>query len=119
MLTKEQKAEYQRKWYQKNKEKHKANSIKNRHKTIVLAREFIKELKEKTPCVDCKGNFPSCAMDFDHLSDDKSYSIGWMVQQGYSIAAIQLEIDKCELVCANCHRIRTHIGRKQGSVAQR
>jgi len=44
-------------------------------------------------------------MDFDHLRD-KKYNISNMVCSDYGVALME-EIEKCELVCANCHRIRT------------
>jgi hypothetical protein len=31
-----------------------------------------------------------------------------MIHDGFSWAAIKKEILKCEVVCANCHRIRTY-----------
>lgn len=45
-------------------------------------------------------------MDFDHLSD-KDLAISHMRSRGMSRANILAEMAKCELVCANCHRIRT------------
>jgi hypothetical protein len=46
-------------------------------------------------------------MDFDHISDNKSFTISdGSVNQ--SIERLITEIKKCEVVCANCHRIRTH-----------
>ena len=65
------------------------------------------ELKSK-PCTDCKQKFPVCCMDFDHRQGTiKSYNIGSMFAHHYSRELIHIELDKCELVCSNCHRIRT------------
>lgn len=47
------------------------------------------------------------AMDFDHVRDDKIMDLSRMVTGGKSLTMIKAEITKCELVCANCHRIRT------------
>lgn len=59
------------------------------------------------PCADCGGVFPPCAMDFDHRDPDlKSFGIGPATT---SLALILAEIEKCDVVCANCHRIRTHM----------
>lgn len=66
----------------------------------------LAELKEKTGCKDC-GVKNHIILDFDHLRD-KKYNISRMVHDGFSWRAILKEIDKCEVVCANCHRIRTH-----------
>jgi|ERR1700690_90976 len=71
-------------------------------------REIINKLKS-FPCIDCKGIFNSWQMDFDHIpGKNKKASISQMVGEGYSNAEIQKEIDKCDLICANCHRNRTH-----------
>ena len=48
-------------------------------------------------------------MDFDHLGKtEKKFNISDVIRRGYSKATILAEIAKCELVCANCHRQRTH-----------
>jgi transposase len=77
------------------------------------ARKFIQEVKQASPCVDCGENYPYWMMDFDHLEDKKfniSRSSSKTVQQ------LKEEIAKCELVCANCHRTRTHLRQtKHGS----
>lgn len=69
---------------------------------------LINEKKNK-PCHDCKHTFPPCVMDFDHLNgDEKIGSIAEMRIHGYSMAKILAEIEKCEVICSNCHRIRTY-----------
>ena len=93
---------YQKEHYKKNKSSYAEKQTKRRHDL----RDFIKQAKDK-PCADCKESFPYFVMDFDHLSD-KSFSIAEAANIGYSRKRIQEEIDKCEVVCANCHRIRTH-----------
>lgn len=71
-------------------------------------RRALEDIK-KVPCKDCGGRFPSCAMDFDHLEKgSKEHSIAQMVQYGYALETVLAEIAKCEIVCANCHRVRTH-----------
>ena len=66
----------------------------------------LSEIKEASGCVDC-GVRNHKILDFDHLHD-KKYNISRMIHDGFSWAAIKKEISKCEVVCANCHRIRTH-----------
>lgn len=75
---------------------------------------WITELKS-APCADCGGVFPTCCMDFDHLDgNSKANNVGSMVARHYSKELIAQEIAKCNLVCANCHRIRTK-DRRTGS----
>lgn len=70
-------------------------------------------LKEGTPCTDCGNFYPACVMEFDHIDDNKLFNISKFHEHTKTIADIQNEIMKCELVCANCHRIRTNIHRKE------
>lgn len=80
------------------------------------AQEFIKEYKMK-PCIDC-GFIPEIPdqMDFDHISGNKITTVARMVAHGCYIEDIKKEINKCELICANCHRLRTYKRRELNSV---
>lgn len=69
-------------------------------------RDFIKAIKSNTPCKDCGKKFHFSSMDFDHVRGAKSGDIANMV--GYRLERILEEIDKCDIVCSICHRLRTH-----------
>ncbi len=74
---------------------------------------LLVELKSK-PCMDCGGTFPSCAMQFDHRdpsTKNKKFPAPGAMLGRASIEAFMEEIAKCDLVCANCHAIRTHMKR--------
>ncbi len=75
-----------------------------RARAYAKRRAIIDELKSK-PCADCQETYPPYCMDFDHLGD-KEFNIG--SGNKISITALMAEIEKCEVVCANCHRMRTH-----------
>lgn len=102
-------AEYKSDWYQKNRE---AILVRQRETNARVRKEkqdYIRSLKEESPCSDCGNNYPYYVMDFDHVSGDKLYNIGDMLgSKRSSWKALLAEIDKCEIVCSNCHRIRTH-----------
>lgn len=68
---------------------------------------YIQELKSKTPCMDCKINYPYYVMDFDHVRGRKHKNVMELIPT-LSKKKIDEEIAKCEIVCSNCHRIRTH-----------
>jgi hypothetical protein len=68
-------------------------------------RVLIDRLKT-APCTDCNGVFKPCQMDFDHVRGNKHGTISQMLALPEAI--VIHEINKCELVCANCHRIRTY-----------
>lgn len=91
--------------YAKNKEtrRKQIQSDKNRRRLENLAR--IESIKIENGCVDCRESDP-IVLEFDHLSD-KKYSIANMVAS-HTWESIWSEIQKCEVVCANCHRRRTH-----------
>lgn len=60
------------------------------------------------PCADCCGLFQTCCMDFDHRDgEQKKHNVGSMFAHHYSRELIESEVAKCDLVCANCHRVRT------------
>lgn len=70
-------------------------------------KEYVRSLKEGKPCVDCGGVFHFAAMDFDHLPGfTKSCTVSLMASA--SRETVDREVAKCELVCANCHRVRTY-----------
>jgi hypothetical protein len=67
---------------------------------------------KSAPCMDCGKAFHPCQMDFDHRPGTvKVTNIGRMVNDEYSLGDILDEISKCDLVCANCHRLRTWLRR--------
>jgi hypothetical protein len=69
--------------------------------------EVINSLKNK-PCADCGHSYPPWVMDFDHVIGKKSKNIATMLSACVPMSEILKEIEKCEAVCANCHRQRTH-----------
>ena len=72
----------------------------------IVYREQINKLKD-VPCADCGGKFDPVVMDFDHVRGEKLFNISVGVGTGQGIRKILAEIEKCEVVCANCHRLRT------------
>lgn len=73
---------------------------------------WLNERKNK-PCKDCGGVFPPCVMDFDHVRGKKHREIASMWECSKKL--ILREIAKCDLVCSNCHRIRTWNRRHPGN----
>lgn len=72
--------------------------------------EFSRIIKEKkaVPCMDCGQQYPHYVMDFDHRDPSvKEFTIG-MINRISSVKRLLAEIAKCDVVCSNCHRIRTY-----------
>ena len=108
--NRDKKLEYQRQYSKRNKGSIKKRKKKNASEYASLY-GWLKHKFEGIPCSDCEGVFPYCSMDFDHRSDEKKeFNISYC---GSALATPERtskwmkEIDKCDLVCANCHRIRT------------
>jgi hypothetical protein len=69
------------------------------------------------PCSDCGRRFPPCSMDFDHRDpSEKRSTVPGMVGRAGD-ARILAEAAKCDIVCANCHRVRT-VERREGAIGR-
>ena len=79
--------------------------LNNPSDTIKEKIKYIRKQKEE-PCTDCNISYPYYVMDFDHCRGQKLF--GLSNYSGKTLEDIKLEIEKCDLVCSNCHRIRTH-----------
>jgi len=92
-LNKEQRNEYQRRRRDKRKD--------------LLIQRFGDE------CHDCKKKFHKCAYDFHHIDPNiKSFEIAPALDRNWN--TILEEIEKCIMLCSNCHRIR-HYREERGS----
>ena len=61
--------------------------------------KYIRDLKEKSPCMDCGINYPYYVMDFDHVRGKKHKNVMELIPT-LSKKKIDEEIAKCELVCS-------------------
>ncbi len=95
-------------YYNNNTKEHKINVVKRNLKYRNNIREFLLSFLNQNKCKDC-GNCDIRVLEFDHLPEFiKEYNISDMLRNSLSINLIKQEIKKCEVVCANCHRIRTN-----------
>lgn len=75
-------------------------------------RQYIINYKESRGCADCKrrGHFyehPYYVLQADHVWGTKEVNVSKMIRNN-SLEEIEEELAKCDIVCANCHAIRTH-----------
>lgn len=99
--------ENSKKYYYKNPIKHKEETKKWKKEKDLEIRTFIIDFLIKNPCIDC-GEKNIIVLDFDHKDGvEKVFEISEMVSKRKSIKLIKKEIEKCDVKCANCHRIRT------------
>lgn len=68
---------------------------------------WLWDLKRSKPCTDCGQSFHPIAMQWDHVGTDKSGNISDVAKR-WGKKRLLAEIAKCELVCANCHAVRTY-----------
>lgn len=73
---------------------------------VLVAKQYVYEFLSTHPCVDC-GIRDWRVLEFDHVRGSKRRNVSDMIVGGYRLTVIQDEIAKCEVRCANCHRIIT------------
>ena len=92
----------QRRYYERNRELY---FRKNKRKKEQL-RSVAQDCKSR-PCDDCGCVYPYYVMDFDHREGEiKTAHVSRLVGM-LNLKRLLDEIAKCDVVCANCHRIRT------------
>lgn len=70
-------------------------------------RRKIYHAMKSAPCADCRQTFDPVCMDFDHRGEEaKLFTISRMALS-IGLDKLRAEVAKCDLVCANCHRLRT------------
>ena len=81
----------------------------NQREAKARATELILSIKAGEACTDCGVHYPPTCMDFDHVRGVKSGNVSELTSRRWKTAlkTVLAEIRKCELVCANCHRVRT------------
>ena len=87
-----------KKWYAQKK---KEQSRKSRKRAVKRNRKYVEAHKIENPC-PC-GETEPCCLSYHHENGDKTGNISDMVNRGYGINRIQKEIDKCIVLCLNCH----------------
>lgn len=92
-----------RKHYQNNKQQYidRKNLLKGQ------MRKVLDDVKSQ-PCMDCGESYPPYVMDLDHRNPSEKIGCVAKIVTGGSMKALLLEIEKCDVVCSNCHRERTH-----------
>jgi hypothetical protein len=104
------KSEYAAEYYVRNR----AQRVEYNRRQRREAAEWYLALKQGRPCTDCGGVFHPSAMQWDHPPDVEKVAHVAELYRG-SRARVLDEIAKCELVCANCHAVRTHERRRASS----
>lgn len=99
--------DYLQKWRKRYNAANRSEKAERSARVRAETKTYVDSVKGN-PCMDCGGRFPPVCMDFDHANGNKIKSVARMYSSCYKLDLIKEEIAKCELVCANCHRIRTN-----------
>lgn len=94
-----------------NYQRHKPRYIQEARRRNEQERErkhrYVIEYLQSHSCVDCGENDP-VVLEFDHRDPSlKVAPVGALIGQGASLEKVKIEIDKCDVRCANCHRRKT------------
>lgn len=104
--SKEYQKTYQQQYYLDHRQERIDRAALNNKARKLSHRAKLVEMKSD-PCTDCGICYPHYVMQYDHIGDDKVAAIGEMVARCNGWETILKEVAKCELVCANCHAVRT------------
>lgn len=94
-----------RTYYEASKETQNPKRRLTKQALIDTNQALMVEYLRSHPCVDC-GNGDIRVLEFDHVRGDKSFNISTKLRD-VAWASLLLEIEKCEVRCANCHKIVT------------
>lgn len=86
-------------WHYRHSDRNARRTLDRRRRL----RNWLRIHKSTLGCSACGESEPAC-LDFHHVTGEKERSVTEMITFGYSAAAIHQEIEKCEVLCANCHR---------------
>jgi hypothetical protein len=90
--------------YERHKPDYLARNTKDKHGK----RDFIRQYKEFHGCMDCSGKFPYFVLDLDHRDPHNKKYAPNRIHLVASWDQMVEEINKCDVVCSNCHRVRSH-----------
>jgi len=103
-------AEANKTHYQNNKQVYLDRATSRNARVNTENKQRLYAYLSSHPCVDC-GETDIRVLEFDHVRGDKTLTIARLLDYATSWATIEAEIAKCEVRCANCHRIKTLDGR--------
>ena len=82
---------------------------KNTNRRIKI-KKYLREYKEKLGCKYC-GEYHVFCLEFHHIDQkQKKFNIG--TGKATSMVLIKAEVKKCDVVCANCHKVINAKGAK-------
>ena len=100
---------YWRKWYRNNPEKAKKYYRRKAKRRREQTKKWYHKHKGTLCCERC-GEDESCCLEFHHKDpEEKEHTLSVMTSQGYSKKRILEEMEKCVVLCSNCHKKEHHL----------
>ena len=99
---------YEGKWLSDRTPEHRRRLNATRRARRKAVYQRLLEFLADRACGDC-GEPDSVVLEFDHAGSEKTANVSDMSTSGFSWQRIEVEIEKCDIVCANCHRRRTAV----------
>ena len=86
-------------------ERHKVDCFRRTREFDAKRFRMLSEIKLASGCTDCGYNEHPAALQFDHVRGEKVNNVSYMRRRAWEL--VLDEIAKCDIVCANCHAVRT------------
>jgi 5-methylcytosine-specific restriction endonuclease McrA len=93
------------KWYYANKEHHVRNVMSHKLVSRQKLKDYVNDYLSTHPCVVC-GETDPVVLEFDHIRD-KDTTIAYLISLDAPLSRLQAEIEKCQVLCVNCHKRKT------------
>ena len=97
--------QYQREHYAQHRDRYLARAVRRKKELTAERADYLITLFRERPCVDC-GEHDPLVLEFDHLGNKKFTIAKGLGNRSWQ--AVLDEIAKCDVLCANCHRLRHH-----------
>jgi len=94
---------YGRDYYKRNRQHLLSKQAEKNKKLREKQRRWLIDYKRGLACVRCGENYPA-VLQFHHRNhEEKEFEIGLYTALGFSKARLLAELEKCDVLCANCH----------------
>lgn len=99
-IRKQKNREYSKRYYEKNKKKVQEATNKVRRK----GREEFRAFEARLSCIQCGENHPATLDFHHHTPNPNNVKISTLLANGQFSLAVEEIMNKCVVLCSNCHR---------------
>ena len=95
--------DYNREYYQRNRSRLLEKQREKNRRFAESRRKWLVDYKKNLKCIRCNENHPATLTFHHRNATEKSFEIGNAIALGVSLKRLVAEIEKCDVLCANCH----------------